>query len=284
LRVARIGHFVVAVEGGYMPGNTGRDAGQECGEAAQFVGRIVEAGNEERDDLKPQAHVMDAADAVEDGSEASAEFVVVTVVETFEVDLVQIKPGTQVFENLRSAVAVGNEAGDKARSFCFFENGDCPLAGDQGLVVGADQNLRALSDGVAHQMFGRSWVRRRDGAGIAQRLRRNPVLTVGAVQIATQHTEAISECPRIRVEEWLLLDRVALGSGGISPWDVERSAAIVTDLADAGLAFGDGTAVAAGKTAHAVAVELLTQNGVGFADSLVENAAEGWHDGALPLF
>ncbi len=94
---------------------------------------------------------MDAADAVEDRSDAAAEFVVVAVVETFEIDFVEIEPGAQVFENLRSAVAVGNEAGDESRGFGFLEDGDGPFAGDQRLVVGADQNLCALGDGVADQ-------------------------------------------------------------------------------------------------------------------------------------
>ncbi len=60
---------------------------------------------------------MDAANAVEDGADASAEFVVVTIVEAFEIDFVEIEPGAQVFENLRSAVAVGNEAGEESGGF-----------------------------------------------------------------------------------------------------------------------------------------------------------------------
>ena len=83
------------------------------------------------------------------------------------------------------------------------------------------------------------------------------------------------------VEEWFLLDGVALGSGGVSPGDVEGAAAVVADFADAGLAFGDGAAVSAGEAAHAVVVELFVESGIGFADSLVENSAEGGH--AQPL-
>src|SRR5580704_12082623 len=101
VRVAGIGHFVVAVKGGDMPRNVGRDAGKEFGEAAQFVGGVVEAGDEKRDDLKPEA---------------------------------------QVVEHLWSAVVVRHEAVDKPGGFGFFENGDRPFAGDERLVVGADQN------------------------------------------------------------------------------------------------------------------------------------------------
>src|SRR5258708_3675661 len=97
---------------------------------------------------------MDAADAVEDGTDAAAEFVVVTVVEAFEIDFVQIEPGAQIFENLRRTVAIGDEAGDQSGGFGFFEYGYGPLAGDERLVVGADQNLRTLLDCFAHQNFG----------------------------------------------------------------------------------------------------------------------------------
>jgi hypothetical protein len=79
------------------------------------------------------------------------------------------------------------------------------------------------------------------------------------------------------VEERLLLDGVALRSGDVPPGDVERSALIVANLADAGLTLGNGATVAAGKTADAILVEPLVQMGIGFADSLIENCAEGEH-------
>src|SRR5580704_319890 len=286
IRVARdiVLHFVVAVKGGDVPGNVRRDSGQEFGKAAQLVGGIVEAGDEEGDDLEPEPHLVDTADAVEDGTDASAEFMVVAVIKAFEIDLVQIEPGAQVFENLGSAVAVGDEAGEKSGGFGFPEYGDSPFAGDERLVVGADQNLRALGDGVPHQKFGRGLERKRDGAGIAQSLRRHPVLTIGAVQIAAQHAEAEGESAGKRVKKWLLLDRVALGSGSVTPGDVECAAAVVADFAYAGLAFRDGTAMAAGEAAHAVVVELVVKSGIGLANSLVENTAQGGHGRPLRLF
>jgi hypothetical protein len=79
------------------------------------------------------------------------------------------------------------------------------------------------------------------------------------------------------MEKRLLLDGVALGAGGVSPGDVECAAAVVADFADAGLAFGDGTAMSAGEAAHAVVGELLVEMGIGFADAFVENGAESGH-------
>jgi hypothetical protein len=86
------------------------------------------------------------------------------------------------------------------------------------------------------------------------------------------------------VEEWFLFDGVALGAGGVSPGNVERAAAVVADFADSGLAFRDRAAMSAGEAAHAVVVEFLVENGIGFADSLVENGAGGGHGGPLVLF
>src|SRR6202020_487787 len=107
----------------------------------------------------------------------------------------------EVFENLRSAVSVGNEAGDESGGFGFFEDGAGPFAGDERLVVGADQNLTALGKSVTHKKFGRGLVRRGDGIGIAKSLRGNPVLTIGAVQIAAEHTEAIGESAGVGVDK-----------------------------------------------------------------------------------
>jgi hypothetical protein len=79
------------------------------------------------------------------------------------------------------------------------------------------------------------------------------------------------------VEEWFLFDGVALGAGGVSPGCVEGAAAVVADFANSRLAFGDGAAVSAGITADAVVGELFVEMGIGFADLMVEDGAEGGH-------
>jgi hypothetical protein len=80
------------------------------------------------------------------------------------------------------------------------------------------------------------------------------------------------------VEERLLLDGIALHSGGVSPGDVENAAPVVANLADAGLAFGNRTAVAAGETADTVVVEFVVERRLGLTDSFVEDGAEGGHE------
>jgi hypothetical protein len=68
-----------------------------------------------------------------------------------------------------------------------------------------------------------------------------------------------------------------LHSSGIAPGDVESATAVVANFANAGLAFGNGAAVAAGKTADALVVEFFVERGVRFADSPIQDIAEGGH-------
>jgi len=250
----------------------------------QFVAGVVEIGDEQRDDLEPQSHRMNATDAIEDGGDTASEFVIVAIIETLQVDFVEIEPGAYVVENLLGAVAVGDESREKSGGFRFFENCDSPFAGDERLIIGADENFRALIKGVAHERLRRGLERQRNGVRIAQSLRRDPVLTVSAMQIAAEHAEAVGESARIGVEERLLLDGIALHAGRVSPGDVELAAAIEADFADSGLTVGDGTTVAAGEAADAVVAEIFDQARIGFADSLVENVAQGGHGGPLGLF
>jgi hypothetical protein len=70
------------------------------------------------------------------------------------------------------------------------------------------------------------------------------------------------------MEERLLLDGVALHSGNIAPGNVESAAAIEANLADAGLAVGNRTAVSAGIATNAIAIQLFPKTGVALADAL----------------
>ena len=74
-----------------------------------------------------------------------------SVVEALQVHLVEIDVGTQEFQNLWSPVAVRDEAGHQADGASLLEDRDRPLAGDQRLVVGADDDLGALREGIFNQ-------------------------------------------------------------------------------------------------------------------------------------
>ena len=52
---------------------------------------------------------------VKNRPDASAEFVIMAIVETLEIDLVEIDPRAEVFEYLRRAVAIGDEAGERVQ-------------------------------------------------------------------------------------------------------------------------------------------------------------------------
>src|SRR6266516_3172029 len=101
------------------------------------------------------------------------------------------------------------------------------------------------------------------GAGnsgrIAQGLRGHPILAVCAVQITAEHAEAVSQCPRMSMEEGLFLYGVALDAADIAPGHKQGSTPVVANLANSRLAFWDLATVSAGKTPHPVAVELFEQ-------------------------
>ena len=157
------------------------------------------------------------------------------------------------------------------------EDGGGPFGGDERLVVGADQDAGPQTDGFVDELLG-SGRNRADARDVfAQSLRGDPVLAVGAVQVATQHAEAIGQSAAEGVKERLLFDGIALDAADVAPGSVELAAAVEADLADARVALGDGAAMAAGETADAVAVELLCELGRCFGDLLVEDLLESGH-------
>jgi hypothetical protein len=95
------------------------------------------------------------------------------------------------------------------------------------------------------------------------------------VKIATEHSEAVGESARISMEEGFLFDGIALHASDIAPRHIELPATIEADLADAGLAIGNGTGVATGKAAHAVAIEFLVQ--IALAHALIHEFAKRSH-------
>ena len=60
----------------------------------------------------------------------------------------------EIFEHLRSSIAIGNIGGEQAGLASLTENRNRPFARDQGLVIGADQHFCALGERVFDQQFG----------------------------------------------------------------------------------------------------------------------------------
>ncbi len=62
-----IGHFVVFVKGRYMPRNIRGHARQKLGQASQLAARVVKPGNHQRNDLQPEAHLVQLSNGIQDG-------------------------------------------------------------------------------------------------------------------------------------------------------------------------------------------------------------------------
>ena len=95
------------------------------------------------------------------------------------------------------------------------------------------------------------------------------------MEVAAEHSEAVSQSTRVGVEEGFLFDWIALHSTHISPGNVENPALVETQFANSGLTVGDGTTVAAGVTTHAVAVQFFVE--IAFTNLPIQNFAEGRH-------
>src|SRR4029079_2077887 len=100
-------------------------------------------------------------------------------------------------------------------------------------------------------------LRRRDGVRIAQRLRRDPVLAIRAVQIAAEHPEAERERAGMRVEERFLLDWIALHAADVPPGDVQRPTLVVADLAHTERPIGNRAAMPAREAPQPALVDGL---------------------------
>ena len=198
---------------------------------------------------------MDASDGVENRPEAASQFVVAPVVEALEIHFVQVYPRADVFEHLRRGVAVGYETGRQPGGLGLAENRHGPLGGDQRLVVGAHQAGRAVAQRHVDQFPWLRGLKVRGRANIAQRLGRNPVLAVSAVEVAAEHAEAQGATSRKSVEEGLLFDGIAVHRVDVTVWSVQLSSAIEADLADPRETRRNGAAMATGETLHAVAVQ-----------------------------
>jgi hypothetical protein len=92
------------------------------------------------------------------------------------------------------------------------------------------------------------------------------------VQVAAEHSEAVSQRAGISVKERLLLDGIALDATDIAPGYIQRAALVVADFANAGLALWNRAAMSAGEAAHAIAVELFVQ--LALADIFVNYVTE----------
>src|SRR6266478_945568 len=108
-----------------------------------------------------------------------------------------------------------------------------------------------------NKLRGRDAHRADNSSGVAQGLRGHPILAIAAVQITSEHAEAVSQCPWMSMEERLFLYGVALDAADIAPGHKQSSVPVVANLANSRLAVWNLATVPAGKTPHPVPVELF---------------------------
>src|SRR5713101_1963041 len=105
--IVRVGHLVVFVKRRGVPGNVWRHTCNKCCKPVQFVIRVIEAGNHERNNFQPEAHFVQAPNCVQDGLQTPAKLVIVAVIKTLQINFVEVNPGSQVLKHLGGAVPVG---------------------------------------------------------------------------------------------------------------------------------------------------------------------------------
>src|SRR5581483_1776925 len=141
------------MEGTYVPWNFNGNTRCKFRQFLQFVITVIEAANQQSHDLHPNAVLVQPANGVEDRPDAPTELPIMLIIETLEIDFVEIDPWPDVLEHLRSSISIRDECRLQACSLGDFEYFDCPLRRNQWLVVGAHQNLCTLPNCIANQQI-----------------------------------------------------------------------------------------------------------------------------------
>src|SRR3972149_206318 len=120
-----------------------------------------------------------------------------------------------------------------------------PPARIAGLVAGGGEGAPPVTPRQAHQLFTATKHRRGYRLRVSESLRGEPILTIAAVEIASEHAERQSIRPRQGVEERFLLDGIALQRPHVAPGDPERPPFIEAHLTDSQPSLGNEASVAA---------------------------------------
>ena len=217
----------------------GVDGGDLLREIAEPPGVVVEAGDDERDDLHPKLLLLGVRDRFEDGLEAAAERLVLLLAEAFEVDAVDVGDGGDEIEGLSRGVTVGDDDGDEAARFRLREDVPHPLRRDHRFVVGCTYRAAAFRDRFVDQ--GLRGDRDRDfvlGA-VTKRLRNAGIVAVGAAQIAAVEAEGERLFAREHVVDGVRFDRSYVLPRDPAVGRVEHSALAVTNATRADAIIGE---------------------------------------------
>src|SRR5207253_10910345 len=124
------------------------------------------------------------------------------------------------------------------------------------------------------ELLGRD-VPEHDASGfVAQRLRREPVLTIPAVEVTTQHAECERVASGQAMEEGLFLGGIALQCGDVARRRVERSVFIESHFADPTTAWLDQTAMPAREAANRSRIQSCNELSPRFAHTRIQRLHE----------
>src|SRR6516162_3231847 len=121
-----------------MPGQVRRNTGQELGQPQEFLVRIVKARDQQRYYFEPEPHLVNPSNAVEDGPQPAAEFMITAVIETLEIYFIKVDPRPDIFQDLGGGVTVRDKAREEVGSMSFLEDGHSPFGRNQRFVISAD--------------------------------------------------------------------------------------------------------------------------------------------------
>ena len=143
--------FIVLMEGGQCMGYPARRWPRTSAIRRNSPFGSLRSGNRQRHNFQPETVLMQQPDGVQDVlSTLRARGRL--VVQAFQIDLVQIDPGAQVIEHLWCALCWKCTHVRPCVFACL--NTSSPLAGDQGLVIGAGNDGCPQMRGLLRQPFG----------------------------------------------------------------------------------------------------------------------------------
>jgi len=221
----------------------------------QFVIRVIEAGDHERDNFQPESISCSRRIAVQDRLQPPAELVIVRSSKL----LGQLCRGQPRGTGYSSTC--GYHFRWRQRPSTILLHGLLKTATAHSLVINGSLYVLTRTWRLDEELAVPLLRGAPNGETTAFRSRSAwtyPILAIGTVQVTAQHSEAVRQAPGCAWEDgFFSIGR--LHYTGRNPRGRTGSASVVANLADARLALRDGAAVTTSKTAYPVAVKFLVE-------------------------
>jgi hypothetical protein len=191
-----VGHAVVRVEPGKVPGRIRSDLGdQERGHLPQFRFGVVEARDEQCGHFQPPAQLADVRQILFHGFEPGSAHVAIEIVgEGLEVDIGRVDERGQFLQALGALESVGDHDVFKPLPFGLSCGVAHELEKNRGFGIGVGDARRAAFQGGGHKLLGRD-VPSFDGASGSRRLGQEGILAEQAREVAAHGPEGKGHGP-----------------------------------------------------------------------------------------